>query len=94
MSRTLRMLLAAWMRSLRTIADLHPGVFGVSDWSSRQPDRETYTPQGTHESQPARPLAELPSASTGESRPLTGMPSRPTAEQPPIKPTASKLIVK
>jgi hypothetical protein len=94
MSRTLRTLLAAWMRSLRTIADLHPGVFGVSDWSSRQPDRETYSRHATHKPEPTRPPAAVPSASTGDSHPLTGMRSRPTAEQRPIKPTTSKLIVK
>jgi hypothetical protein len=85
MFRTLSALLAAWVRSLRTIADLHPAVFSASDWSASQ------SPEGA---QRRYSSADAPATRPETTYPSADMRPRPKGEQRSIERAASKLIVK
>jgi hypothetical protein len=86
--------MGAGVRSLRAIADLHPAVFSVSNWSA------PHAPAGTRQqSRPAEPQtmameAEHRIAGTDDGRFAADMRSRPAAEQPSAERSPSKLIVK
>ena len=92
MFRTLSMLMSAGVRSLRAIADLHPAVFSVSNWSA------PHAPAGTRQHyRPADPQtvhleAEHPGADDG--RLAADMRPRLAAEQRYAERTPSELLVK
>jgi hypothetical protein len=85
MFRTLAALSGAWLRSLRTIADLHPAVFSVSNWSA------SHTPAGARQQhRPAEPQVIRLEAEP----PIVDMRAQPITEQRSAERAASKLIVK
>ena len=93
MFRTLYTLLAKSVGALRGIADLHPAVFSVSDWSAPQ------SPGSTHHCSPAdtramEPEIQPPSPSPASRRAPTDARPWPTAESRLAERTTSKLIVK
>jgi hypothetical protein len=80
MFRTLYTLLAKSVGALRGIADLHPAVFSVSDWSAPQSSGNTY-----HHRSPANPRAmepetQPPIASPASHRAPADARPRPTTE--------------
>jgi hypothetical protein len=84
-------LLAKSVGALRRIADLHPAVFSVSDWSA---------PESTGGAQKRYPTAELRAtkpesqqATASQQAPINARP-QPTAEPRQIERAAGKLIAK
>ena len=93
MFRTLYTLLAKSVGALRGIADLHPAVFSVSDWSAPQ------SPGSTHYRSPAdtramEPEIQDPSASAASRRAPAAVQPRTTLEPRLAERAAHKLIVK
>ena len=90
MFRTLSMLMSAGVRSLRAIADLHPAVLGVSNWSAPHPPAGTRQQYRTAESMES----EHPRASADEEHAAADMPSQPATEQRSADRAPSELLVK
>jgi hypothetical protein len=93
MFRTLRTLLEKSVGALRGIADLHPAVFSVSDWSARSPGsmRHRHSPADM----PAMPSETRHSSASPSSRraPADARP-QPTVEPRLVERATRKLIVK
>jgi hypothetical protein len=94
MFRTLYTLLAKSVGALQGIADLHPAVFSVSDWSAPQSPGGAQHRHRTADARAVAPEDQPPSPSPASRRAPTDARPWPTAESRLAERTTSKLIVK